>query len=146
MEDVLGIEYLGINDANALPMSDAFTKRPDLTPYTAILPGSLCEDPVDTDLLGITAACNDSSIPKTAAVKPRHNAGWWAKAFKDFNFEELDSLDSEAFNLVLWAGIKGEQVPYPAQRSGADLRKNRKQLIARWQQSAGHIAVEGIDD
>ena len=146
MEDVLGIEYLGINDANALPMSDAFTKRPDLTPYTAVLPGNLCEDPVDTDLLGITAACNDASIPKTAAVKSRHNAGWWAKAFKDFNFEELDSLDSEAFNLVLWAGIKGGQVPYPAQRSGADLRKNRKQLLARWQQSAGHIAVEGIDD
>jgi DNA-binding beta-propeller fold protein YncE len=146
MEDVLGIEYLGINDANALPMSDAFTKRADLTPYTAVLPGNLCEDPVDTDLLGITAACNDASIPKTAAVKSRHNAGWWAKAFKDFNFEELDSLDSEAFNLVLWAGIKGEQVPYPAHRSGADLRKNRKQLIAKWRQSAGHITVEGVGD
>ena len=131
MEDVLGIEYLGINDANALPMSDAFTKRPDLTPYTAILPGNLCEDPVDTDLLGITAACNDSSLPQTSAVKSRHNASWWAEAFKDFDFEELDNLDSEAFNLVLWAGIKGEHVPYPAIRSGADLRKNRKQLIAK---------------
>jgi DNA-binding beta-propeller fold protein YncE len=146
MEDVLGIEYLGINDANALPMSDAFTKSPDLTPYTAILPGNLCEDPVDTDLLGIAAACNDSSIPKTASVKSRHNASWWAEAFKDFDFEELDNLDSEAFNLVLWAGIKGEHIPYPVHRSGADLRKNRKQLIAQWRQSAGHIAVDGIGD
>jgi len=146
MEDVLGIEYLGINDANALPMSDAFTKSPDLTPYTAILPGNLCEDPVDTDLLGITAACNDASIPKTVAVKSRHNASWWANAFKGFDFEELDNLDSEAFNLVLWAGIKGEHVSYPANRSGADLRKNRKQLIAQWRQSASHIVVDGIDD
>ena len=51
---------------------------------------------------------------------------------EDFDFEEIDHLgDPEAFNRVLWAGIKGENVPYPSQRSKANLRDNREQLLAK---------------
>jgi len=40
-DDMIGWDWLpGMNDANAEPMSDAFTKTP--TPYTAIVPGNLC--------------------------------------------------------------------------------------------------------
>ena len=123
MEDLLGIGYLGLNDANAEPMSDAFTKTPDFTPYTAIVPGNLCAAPVDANLV---PACNDPNVTKTAAIPSLHNKQWWAQATQDFNFEVEDKVDPEKFNRVLWAGIKGDS--YPTERSHADLRQNRSQL------------------
>jgi DNA-binding beta-propeller fold protein YncE len=138
MEDLLGIDYLNINDANALPMSGAFTRRPDDTPYTAVLPGNLCQPPVDTHLLGITDACSSPTRQKTASVPLRHDAPWWAEATKEFDFEELDNVgDAEKFNRALWSGIKGEHVPYPAHRTKANLRQNRAQLLAQWHQRTG---------
>ena len=50
MEDILGISPLGLNDANARPMSDVFADTPDLRPYDAIVPGVLCGKPVDPTL------------------------------------------------------------------------------------------------
>ena len=133
MVDLLGVDYLGMNDANAEAMSDAFKLRPDLTPYTAIVPGSLCNSPVDTQLLlGANNACDDPAAKRSVVVKPLRDAAWWAEAMEDFDFEEIDHLgDPEAFNRVLWAGIKGENVPYPSQRSKANLRDNREQLLAK---------------
>ncbi|WP_414563782.1 MULTISPECIES: bifunctional YncE family protein/alkaline phosphatase family protein [unclassified Anabaena] len=126
MEDLLGIGYMGMNDANAKPMSDAFTRTPDFTPYTAVVPGNLCADPVDPNLV---PACNDPNVEKTAAHPSLHDKQWWAQATKDFYFEVEDKLDSEKFNRVLWSGIKGDNVPYPTERSHTDLRQNRAQLL-----------------
>lgn len=74
MEDLLGIGYLGINDANAEPMSDAFTTKPDLTPYTAIVPGNLCAAPVDPNLV---PACKDQNVQKTAVMPILRDKTWW---------------------------------------------------------------------
>lgn len=128
MEDVLGIGYLGLNDANAKAMADVFTRTKDLKPYKAIVPGILCKAPVDPNLV---PACQDPNEPKTAAVQSRHNGAWWANATKDFYFGEADKLDDERFNRVLWAGVKGNDVAYPIARSGANLRQNRAQLLAQ---------------
>jgi YVTN family beta-propeller protein len=125
IEDLLGIGYLGLNDANALPMSDAFTKKPDFTTYTAIVPGNLCRPPVDTNLV---PACQDANAPKSAAIPLRHDRQWWAENTKNFFFAVEDKLDADAFNRVLWAGVKGD-VPYPSGRSHADLRQNRDRLL-----------------
>ncbi|MEA5627803.1 bifunctional YncE family protein/alkaline phosphatase family protein [Nostoc sp. UHCC 0251] len=127
MEDLLGIGYLGMNDANAKPMSDAFTRDPDFTPYTAVVPGNLCTTAVDPNLV---PACKDPNVQKTAAVPSLHNQQWWAQATKDFYFEVEDKLDAEEFNRVVWAGIKGDNVAYPTERSHADLRQNRAQLLS----------------
>lgn len=127
MEDLLGIGYLGMNDANAKPMSDAFTRDPDFTPYTAVVPGNLCTTAVDPNLV---PACKDPNVQKTAAVPSLHNQQWWTQATKDFYFEVEDKLDAEEFNRVLWAGIKGDNVSYPTERSHADLRQNRAQLLS----------------
>lgn len=129
MEDLLGIGYLGMNDANAEPMSDAFTKTPDFTPYTAIVPGNLCAAPVDPNLV---PACKNSNTAKTTAMPLLHDKQWWAQASKSFNFEVEDKLDAVAFNQLIWAGIKGDRVPYPTERSRADLRQNRAQLLDKW--------------
>jgi hypothetical protein len=38
-----------MSDANSDPMSDVFTTTPDLTRYTAVIPGSLCAPPANAD-------------------------------------------------------------------------------------------------
>jgi DNA-binding beta-propeller fold protein YncE len=51
IEDLLGIDHLNQSDANAAPMADVFTHTPNFTPYSAIIPGSLCAPPVDPNLV-----------------------------------------------------------------------------------------------
>jgi DNA-binding beta-propeller fold protein YncE len=111
-------------------MSDAFTRTPNFTPYTATIPGNLCTTPVDSTLV---PACTSGTTTITAAVPLLHNSQWWAAKTKGFNFRTEDRIDPQEFNEILWAGIKGENIPYPETRSRADLRKNRSELLKRWQ-------------
>jgi DNA-binding beta-propeller fold protein YncE len=148
MIDLLGIDYLGINDANAKPMFDVFSKEPDLTPYEAVVPGSLCNQPVDSDyLLGPDNPCDDPNVEKTFAMRPLNDNGWWAEAMKDFDFEELDHLsDPDAFNRTVWAGIRGANVPYPSERHGRNMSDNREDLLAQWRRTTGSWAFASITD
>jgi len=111
MEDILGVNYLGLNDANALPMSDVFIKQPNLQPYTAPIPGILCQPPVDPTL--VPECNNPGNRPITAAVKPLRDGAWWAQATKGFNFKHPDLVNADLFNRVLWKGIMGDDKPYP---------------------------------
>jgi YVTN family beta-propeller protein len=111
IEDILGVNYLGLNDANAVPMSDVFTMRPNLQPYTAPIPGILCQAPVDPTL--VPECNNPGSRPITAAVKSLHDGAWWARATKGFNFKHPDMVNADLFNRILWKGIMGDDRPYP---------------------------------
>jgi YVTN family beta-propeller protein len=111
IEDILGVNYLGLNDANAVPMSDVFIKQPNLQPYVAPIPGILCQPPVDPTL--VPECNNPGNRPITAAVKPLHDAAWWAQATKGFNFKHPDLVNADLFNRVLWKGIMGDDKPYP---------------------------------
>jgi YVTN family beta-propeller protein len=111
IEDILGVNYLGLNDANAVPMSDVFIKQPNLQPYVAPIPGILCEPPVDPTL--VPECKNPGNRPITAAVKPLHNGAWWAQATKGFNFNHPDLINSDQFNRILWRGTMGDDKPYP---------------------------------
>ncbi|WP_448265163.1 bifunctional YncE family protein/alkaline phosphatase family protein [Nostoc sp. DSM 114159] len=132
IEDLLNINYLAITDANAEPMSDAFTRQPNFEPYKAIVPGNLCAKPVDPKLV---PACQDPNVENTAAVPILNDAKWWAAITKGFNFIGEDNLDAEEFNEILWEGIKGDNIPYPETRNGKNLRQNREQLLKNWQLS-----------
>jgi len=131
IEDLLGIDHLNQSDANAAPMADVFTQTPDFTPYTAIIPGSLCATPVDPNLV---PACKSAGVRVSPRVRELHDAAWWAEKLEDFDFHDADRIDAEAYNRVLWEGIMGD-VPYPTVRSGLDLRKNRSRLLKRWEAS-----------
>ncbi len=111
IEDILGVDHLGLNDANALPMSDVFIKQANLQPYTAPIPGILCEPPVDPTL--VPECSNPGKRPITTAVKSLHDGKWWAQATKGFNFSHPDMVDADAFNRILWRGIMGDDKPYP---------------------------------
>ena len=120
IEDILGVDYLGLNDANARPMSDVFTEEPNLQPYVAPIPGILCEPPVDPNLV---PECKDpGSRPVTAAVKPLRDGAWWAQATKGFNFDHPDLVNADLFNRILWRGIMGDSKPYP----GAGVQQAKK--------------------
>lgn len=106
MEDLLGIGHLNIRDDNSDPMSDVFSRNPDFTPYTAIIPGSLCAPPVDPNLI---PECSMASRVKTAPVVERHDRTWWAEKTAGFDFSSEDKIDADAFNRVLWDGIRGAQ-------------------------------------
>jgi hypothetical protein len=67
-------------------------------------------------------------------VKPRHGAAWWAAAMAGQDFSQEDRLDTVAYNLTLWRGLKGKE-PYPVGRSGADLRAHREKLLAQTPQA-----------
>jgi len=115
IEDLIGLNHLGMNDANSDPMSDVFDRTPDFRKYEAVLPGILCEAPVDPTLI---PECHDPSATRTAAVRPKHDGAWWADATRGFNFKTPDSLDAAAFNRVLWHGVMGSDRPYPGSRKG----------------------------
>jgi len=112
IEDVLGIDHLSFYDAYQGPMADVFdTSKSDWT-FTA---------KASTLLTMYTTL----QIPPTAAyplvaAKPMHDAAYWAAKTKGMDFSAEDRIDSNAYNRILWEGLKG-QTPYPAQRSGADL-------------------------
>jgi YVTN family beta-propeller protein len=113
IEDLLGLNHLGMNDANSDPMADVFSTTPDLTPYAAVLPGSLCQSPVDPALI---PECKEASLPRTPPTPSLHDGTWWAKATANFNFKQPDAIDSASFNRLLWLGVMGDK-PYPTQRS-----------------------------
>ena len=86
---------MGLNDANAFPMSDVFTKRTVsyLQPYVAPIPGILCEPPVDPTL--VTECKNPGNRLIAAAVKLLHDGAWWAQSTEGFNFNHPDMINSD---------------------------------------------------
>ncbi len=104
MEDILGIDHLGIFDANARPMADAFERQADMRPYRPIVPGILCRSPAHADLV---AACADARTEKSAAVRPLRDARWWRAATSGFDFQKPDAVDAVTFDRILWLGTEG---------------------------------------
>jgi len=103
VEDLLGVNHLGFNDANALPISDAFTTTPTLKAYTPIIPGILCTEATP----GLVPACNNAQAPRTPAVAQLHNAAWWAKATAGLDFSKPDHVNPQYYNAILEYGITG---------------------------------------
>jgi YVTN family beta-propeller protein len=123
IEAVLGLGPMGLTDAAATPISAAFDIR---------------QDPAWTFTARVPAVLRTTALPlppgppvRTSCRTPTRSARWWAAAMAGQDFSEEDRLDTPAFNLALWRGLKGD-APYPAVRDGADLRANRARLLAAW--------------
>jgi hypothetical protein len=61
-------------------------------------------------------------------LRPTHRAAYWAALTRDIDFSTEDNLDAAEYNRILWKGLMGNR-PYPAARSGVDLRLNRPELL-----------------
>lgn len=107
MEEILGLEPLGQQDANADAMDDLFTAQASVTPYEAVIPGSLCTVAFSAYIAG----CKSPNSLKTRSVADLHDGEWWTAMTQDMDFSHADQLDSTAFNAVLWYGMTGTIAP-----------------------------------
>lgn len=95
IEDILGIEPLGVNDAHQPPMTDIF----DLDAKRWIFSATPSRALAGTQL----------PLPKRAAEEPfglAHDAAYWAKATKGYDWSAEDRNLASDFNEVLWRGLK----------------------------------------
>jgi YVTN family beta-propeller protein len=121
IEDVLGLDHLNVYTATQRPMTAAFDLDQREWSYKA-KPSALL---ANTQLpIPLSSFASYKSIPK-----PTHDAAYWAEVTKEFDFAVEDHLgDPAKFNRIVWRGLKGD-VPYPSQRTGVDLRRNRNRLL-----------------
>jgi len=121
IEAVLGLSPMGLNDALAAPMADAFDPQQTSWTFTAQVPAALRA----TQLPLPPPTRAEAACP----ARPARSAAYWAAAMAGQDFSEEDRLDVPRFNRALWRGLKGD-APYPARRDGRDLRQNRAALLA----------------
>jgi YVTN family beta-propeller protein len=122
IEEILGLQPLGLNDALQPPMAEIFSPHPSAWTYRAKVPAVL-----RTTKLPLPAA-GAGERPADVAT-PAHDAAYWTGVTRGFDFSQEDKLDSESFNLVLWNGLRQDGAPYPMERTGVDLRKGRAALL-----------------
>ena len=126
---VLGLPPLGLNDAMAEPMGDVFDIQAS---------GAWAFDAKVPPVLRSTRL---PLPPPTQAelgclVRPKRPGAYWTAAMVRQDFSQEDRLDTAAYNLALWRGLKGDE-PYPASRGGANLRDGRAERLARSSQACG---------
>jgi YVTN family beta-propeller protein len=97
IELILGLPPMSQYDAAAMPMWRCFTTKPDLTPFRAL--------PANVDLNTKNVVVNE-----------------WQRRSEAFNLAKEDAVPDLEFNRVLWHGIKGDHVPFPAPKRAAFLK------------------------
>lgn len=105
ISEILGLRPLTINVANAAPMTELFTEKADPTPFSVIIPGVLCQAPVDPKLLG--EACKGGALSRTRKVVDLHDGRWWSTMTAGMDFSHADRVDAAAFDAVLQYGMTG---------------------------------------
>ena len=88
IELCLWLDPMSQFDAAARPMANAFTDRPDFTPY--------------------------AHRPALADVNEKNTrTAWGAEASLRLNFEIEDRADDMVFNEIIWKAVKGADSPMP---------------------------------
>lgn len=104
IEELLGVEPLGIFDANAPDMADAFSTTLNVADrYTAVIPGDLCKAPVHRDLI---PECTSGTRQRTTVLLPKRGAAWWIAQTRGMNFSRPDAVDPPRFNALLETGLR----------------------------------------
>ena len=124
IEEVLGLPPMNLNDALARPMADIFNTTPSPWSFAAVPAAMLynSELPLPAKPIGLI-------VPK-----PTHDAAYWARVTTGMDFTSEDRFDFVVYNCILWEGLMGD-APYPAAPTGMDLRQNREELLASYQES-----------
>lgn len=97
MELILGMPPMTQYDAAAEPMWRCFSGTPNLVPFKSV--------PAQIDITEKTIASSE-----------------WQRRSEKFDFSKEDAIPDMEFNVVLWHGIKGDEVPMPAPNRAAFLK------------------------
>src|SRR5262249_44446952 len=125
IEDVLGLEHMGLTDGLSAPMTDVFQfrVRPNDWSFSAIVPATLRQTqlPLPPEPMQPGSAV----LAKLPAPSVTHTAAYWSRATASENFDREDAVDAQRFNRTLWYGLRGQSVPYPTERHGRDMSVKR---------------------
>jgi len=114
IEDLLGAPHINLNTAYQRPMADVFdTTSSGAWTYSAIASRILATTTLALAENGIRYADGPDVFPK-------HDAAYWDKATRGFDFTDADRMPVDFFNEALWAGLMDGK-PYPTHRSGLKL-------------------------
>lgn len=101
IELILGLPPMSQYDAAATPMWRSFSSVADLTPFKA--------------------------LPNNVALGDRNIAvNEWQRQSELFNLAKEDAVPDLQFNKVLWHGIKGHAIPFPAPKRAAFIKVRRE--------------------
>jgi YVTN family beta-propeller protein len=101
MELILGIPPMSQYDAAATPMWRCFSSTPNSTPFAAL--------PANIDLNEKNTAVNK-----------------WQQRSEAFNLVKEDAVPDLEFNIVLWHGLKGDDIPFPGPKRAAFVKLNKE--------------------
>ena len=151
IEDILGIEPLGLNDSSVEPMTAVFDRAAEAWDYRAVVPGVL-----RTTKLPLPTTIGEAT-PKTGAdegryARPRHDAAYWAAKTEGMDFSAEDRIDTPRFNRILWAGLMGDAVAVSAEPEAGESAPAPREFatpLCRPQQTGarnGTILAPGTQD
>jgi hypothetical protein len=118
MERVLGLSPNHYTDALAQPMADVFDTTQPAWTYSATPSAYLYNT-----TLPLPAKAAGLMVPK-----PTHDAQYWARVTKGMDFTQADRVNPEAFNRILWRGLKGDTV-YPGDATLGQTRARYRQAL-----------------
>jgi DNA-binding beta-propeller fold protein YncE len=121
IEDILNVDHVDILTASEKPMTKVFDLNQQEWSFKAVPSTYL----YNTQLPLPPRFAKNKTIPK-----PTHDAAYWAAKTKDLDFTREDRVNPDKFNRIVWEGLHGDK-PYPTERSGLDLRRNRSLLLKK---------------
>ena len=95
IEDILGIPPMNQLDLSAEAMVDCFTSKPDFTPYKAVK-NNIPLDQINPELVSLAG-----------------DQLYWAKKSMEQDLDDVDRIDEDTFNRIIWHSVKGYNRPYP---------------------------------
>ena len=95
IEDILGLPPMNQLDMAAEGMTDCFTGKPDFKPYKAVK-NIIPLDEMNPELVSIAG-----------------DQLYWAKKSMEQDLDDVDRIEEDTFNRIIWHSVKGYDRPYP---------------------------------
>ena len=95
IENILGIPPMNQLDLSAEAMTDCFTGKADFTSYKAVK-NNIPLDEINPALVSLSG-----------------DQLYWARKSIEQDLEDVDRIDDDVFNRIIWHAVKGYEVPYP---------------------------------
>ncbi len=124
VEQILGVAPMNQEDRAAEPMFDAFTNKPDFTPFTAVpnqipLTYGLANPPLEAAAATATTASSATGKPAAGKAVPAVPAAYkaidqqWVTWSGKQNFTTQDMVNPEQLNRLNWYTVTNWSKPYP---------------------------------